>query len=104
MTCIAFATRNTDLEPTGDRGWRCMPNAVILPTMKKRPRPETTHNPSAGSTQRWDNEGGAIKGVRARPRDPAKLAKGGQARAKNMSSRKRAEIAERTAQKRDRRK
>jgi hypothetical protein len=34
--------------------------------------PKGTHNPSQSSTQRWDNEGGAIKGVRAkRPRDPS---------------------------------
>jgi hypothetical protein len=31
-----------------------------------------THNPSQSSTQRWDNEGGAIKGVHAkRPRVPS---------------------------------
>jgi hypothetical protein len=28
--------------------------------------PKGTHNPSESSTQRWDNEGGAIKGVRAK--------------------------------------
>jgi hypothetical protein len=33
--------------------------------------PEGTHNPSQSTTQRWENEGGAIKGVHAkRPRDP----------------------------------
>src|SRR2546430_16503108 len=38
--------------------------------------PKGTHNPSQGSTQRWDNEGGAIKGVRAkRPRDFSQAAK-----------------------------
>jgi hypothetical protein len=38
-------------------------------------RPKGTHNPSQKS-QRWDNEGGAPKGGRAkRPRDPAQLAK-----------------------------
>lgn len=38
--------------------------------------PKATHNPSEKSLQRWDNEGGAIKGARAkRPRDPAQLAK-----------------------------
>jgi hypothetical protein len=37
-------------------------------------RPKGTHTPSQRSIQRWDNEGGAIKGVRAkRPRDPAQL-------------------------------
>jgi hypothetical protein len=29
-------------------------------------RPKDTHNPSQRSTQRWENEGGAIKGVRAK--------------------------------------
>jgi hypothetical protein len=39
-------------------------------------RPKGTHNPSQKSLQRWDNEGGAPKGGRAkRPRDPAQLAK-----------------------------
>jgi hypothetical protein len=39
----------------------------------KRPK---GHNPSEKSLQRWDNEGGAIKGVRAkRPRDPNQLGK-----------------------------
>jgi hypothetical protein len=34
-------------------------------------RPQGTHNPSQSATQRWENEGGAIKGVHAkRPRDP----------------------------------
>ena len=34
--------------------------------------PKGTHNPSQSSTQRWDNEGGAIKGVRAKgPRVPS---------------------------------
>ena len=28
--------------------------------------PKGTHNPSQSSTQRWDNEGGAIKGVHAK--------------------------------------
>ena len=37
-------------------------------------RPKGIHNPSQRSTQRWDNEGGAIKGVRAkRPRHAAEL-------------------------------
>jgi hypothetical protein len=37
-------------------------------------RPKGTHNPSQRSIQRWDNEGGAIRGVRTkRPRDPAQL-------------------------------
>jgi hypothetical protein len=38
--------------------------------------PKGTHNPSQASLQRWENEGGAIKGVRAkRPRDPNQLGK-----------------------------
>jgi hypothetical protein len=38
--------------------------------------PKGTHYPSEGSLQRWDNEGGAIKGVRAkRPRDAKQLGK-----------------------------
>jgi hypothetical protein len=38
--------------------------------------PKGTHNPSQSSTQRWDNEGGAIKGVHAkRPRNPNQLGK-----------------------------
>jgi hypothetical protein len=42
--------------------------------------PKGTHNPSQRSTQRWENEGGAIKGVRAkRPRDPAQLKTQGKA-------------------------
>jgi hypothetical protein len=37
-------------------------------------RPKGIHHPSQRSTQRWDNEGGAIKGVRAkRPRHAAEL-------------------------------
>jgi hypothetical protein len=37
-------------------------------------RPKGTHNPSQRSTQRWENEGGAIKGVRAkRPHVPAQI-------------------------------
>lgn len=37
-------------------------------------RPKGTHSPSQRSIQRWDNEGGAIRGVRTkRPRDPAQL-------------------------------
>jgi hypothetical protein len=37
-------------------------------------RPKGQHNPSQKSLQRWDNEGGAIKGVHAkRPRDPNQL-------------------------------
>src|SRR5689334_494573 len=37
----------------------------------RRKDQKSIHNPSQGSIQRWDNEGGAIKGVRAkRPRDP----------------------------------
>jgi hypothetical protein len=39
-------------------------------------RPKGTHNPSPSSLRRWDNEGGAPVGGRAkRPRDPAQLAK-----------------------------
>jgi hypothetical protein len=41
-----------------------------------RKRPTGTHNPSASSLRRWDNEGGAPVGGRAkRHRDPNKLAK-----------------------------
>ena len=41
-----------------------------------RKRPTGTHNPSASSLRRWDNEGGAPVGGRAqRPRDPNQLAK-----------------------------
>src|ERR1700731_1909681 len=32
-------------------------------------RPKGTHNPSQNSLQRWENEGGALKGRRKRPRD-----------------------------------
>jgi hypothetical protein len=43
-------------------------------------RPKGKHNPSQRSTQRWENEGGAIKGVRTkRPRDPAQLKTQGKA-------------------------
>jgi hypothetical protein len=39
-------------------------------------RPTGTHNPSASSLRRWDNEGGAPAGGRAkRPGDPNQLAK-----------------------------
>jgi hypothetical protein len=39
-------------------------------------RPKGTHNPSRKSLQRWDTEGGAPKGGRAkRPRDPNQLGK-----------------------------
>jgi hypothetical protein len=39
-------------------------------------RSKGTHNPSPSSLRRWDNEGGAPVGGRAkRPRDPAQLAK-----------------------------
>jgi hypothetical protein len=95
--------------------------------------PKGTHNPSKKSLQRWDADGGAPVGGRAkRPRDPAQLAKlmidiasgevedrpptpeeqgkdpaaaslgrkGGAARAKNMSPKKRTEIARKAAQKR----
>jgi hypothetical protein len=42
--------------------------------------PKGTHNPSQRSTQRWENEGGAFKGVRAkRPRDLAQLKTQGKA-------------------------
>ena len=38
--------------------------------------PKGTHNPSPASLRRWENEGGAPVGGRAkRPRDPAQLAK-----------------------------
>ena len=41
---------------------------------------KTTHNPSQRSTQRWDNEGGAIKNVRAkRTPDPAQIKARGKA-------------------------
>src|SRR5205807_10511397 len=37
-------------------------------------RPQGTHNPSQKTLQRWDTEGGAPKGGRAKlPRDPAQL-------------------------------
>jgi len=53
------------LADSGERGH-------ITSMMDKRPK--ATHNPSQRSTQRWDNEGGAIKNVRAkRPSDPAQL-------------------------------
>jgi hypothetical protein len=49
--------------------------------------PKGTHNPSESSTQRWDNEGGAIKGVRAKgPRVPSQ-----QSRKKMRSKRRRVE-------------
>lgn len=39
-----------------------------------------THNPSQRSTQRWENEGGAVKGVRTKPpRNPARLKTQGKA-------------------------
>jgi hypothetical protein len=43
--------------------------------MTRRPnRPQGAHNPSQKSLQRWDTEGGAPKGGRARrTRDPAQL-------------------------------
>jgi hypothetical protein len=41
---------------------------------RHRKRQTSIDNPSPGSIQRWDNEGGAIKGVRAkRVRDPVQL-------------------------------
>ena len=41
-----------------------------------RKRPTGTHNPSASSLRRWDNEGGAPVGGRAkRPRDPKEQGK-----------------------------
>jgi hypothetical protein len=52
--------------------------------------PKGTHNPSESSTQRWDNEGGAIKGVRAKgPRVPSQ-----QSRKKMRSKRRRVECVE----------
>jgi hypothetical protein len=40
-------------------------------------RPKGTHNPSQRSTQRWENEGGAIRGVRnKRPHDAQRKAQG----------------------------
>jgi hypothetical protein len=92
----------------------------------KRPK---GHNPTQKSLQRWENEGGAPKGVRKRPRDfnqaaklvidiatgevedrpptpeeqgkdPAAAAmgrKGGVARAKAISARRRTEIAKKAA-------
>jgi hypothetical protein len=57
--------RVTHLADSGERGH-------IASMMDKRPK--ATHNPSQRSTQRWDNEGGAIKNARAkRPSDPAQL-------------------------------
>jgi hypothetical protein len=43
--------------------------------MATRPkRPQGTHNPSRNALQRWNTEGGASKGGRAkRPRDPAQF-------------------------------
>ena len=39
--------------------------------IQDRKRPTGTHNPSASSLRRWDNEGGAPVGGHAkRPRDP----------------------------------
>jgi hypothetical protein len=53
--------------------------------------PKGTHYPSEGSLQRWDNEGGAIKGVRAkRPRDAKQL---GKLKASHQPSRKRKAVA-----------
>jgi len=47
-------------------------NRAHIPTMADK-HPKGQHNPSQKSLQRWDNEGGAIKGVRAkRPRDPSR--------------------------------
>ena len=47
-------------------------NRAHIPTMADK-HPKGQHNPSQKSLQRWDNEGGAIKGVRAkRPRDPGR--------------------------------
>ena len=41
-----------------------------------RKRPTGTHNPSASSLRRWDNEGGAPAGGRAKhPRDTNQLGK-----------------------------
>ena len=50
-------------------------NRAHIPTMADK-RPKGQHNPSQKSLQRWDNEGGAIKGVHAkRPRHPNQLGK-----------------------------
>ena len=50
-----------------------------------------TRNPSESSLQRWDNEGGAIKGVRPkRPRHPNQL---GKFKASHRASRKRKAMA-----------
>jgi hypothetical protein len=43
-------------------------------------RPKGRHDPSQRSTQRWENEGGAIRGVRSK-RDPAQRKKQGKAAA-----------------------
>ena len=46
-----------------------------IPTMAHK-HSKGTRNPSESSLQRWDNEGGALKGVRAKhPRDPNQLGK-----------------------------
>jgi hypothetical protein len=46
-----------------------------IPTMAHQ-HSKGTRNPSESSLQWWDNEGGAIKGVRAkRPRDAKQLGK-----------------------------
>jgi hypothetical protein len=43
-------------------------------------RPKATHSPCQRSTQRWDNEGGAVKNVRAkRASDPVQIKARGKA-------------------------
>jgi hypothetical protein len=79
ISCINHAVRTDPLHQSNLRrallrkeaGVAISRNRAHIPFVADK-HPKGQHNPSQKSLQRWDNEGGAIKGVRAKqPRDPS---------------------------------